>query len=548
MSPFLSRPGAREVNRPRLLALVGTLAAATTLAACGTDTAGSGDAGPPQPGGTLRYGLSQAPTCSDPAQAGSNQTIYVARQVVDSLTDQDPSTGQITPWLAERWEVGPDAKSFTFHLRDGVTFSDGSPLTAESVRDTFDAVIRLGGVKAPLGNSYLTGYTGTTVVDKLTARVEFGQSNVQFLQGSSSAALGILAPATNAKPAEDRCAGGNIGSGPFTYTAFAKDTEITLAKRAGYAWGSPVFGHQGEAYLDKIVFTVVPESGVRTGSLVSGQLDAISDALPQDAPQIESAGGRVLSTSNPGITFGFQPNVTRGPLRDPAVRQALVPALDRRQLVDTVLGPQFKPATSVLAANTPGYLDLSSRVKFDAAEAKSILDKAGWVPGADGIRARNGERLSFSVLFSQVFAGNQAILELTQQQLRQVGVELKLDLTSGPEFTARQNAKDYDAIYYNSTRADGDILRLSFGLNTRNFNARQAVPALDDALDTQVRTIDPAARKALVQTAQQQIFDNGLWVPTIELSQAIGAAAHTQGVKFEASARLQFFDAWISGR
>lgn len=535
------------MNRPRLLALVGTLAAATTLAACGTDSAGAGDAGPPQPGGTLRYGLSQAPTCSDPAQAGTNQTVYVARQIVDSLTDQDPKTGQITPWLAQSWEVSPDARAFTFHLRDGVTFSDGTPLTADSVRDTFDAVVKLGGVKAPLGTSYLAGYTGTTVVDKLTARVEFGQPNVQFLQGSSTAALGILATATNAKPAEERCGGANIGSGPFTYTSFAKDTEITLAKRTGYAWGSPVFGHQGEAYLDKIVFTVVPESGVRTGSLVSGQLDAISDALPQDAPQIESAGGRVHSTSNPGITFGLQPNVNRGPLRDPAVRRALVPALDRQQLVDTVLGPQFKTATSVLAANTPGYQDLSARVKFDAAEAKSILDKAGWVPGPDGIRARDGERLSFAVLFSQVFAGNQAILELVQQQLRQVGVDLKLDLVSTPESIARQNAKDYDAIYYNSTRADGDILRLSFGLDGRNLNARQAIPPLDEALTTQVRTVDPAARAALIGTAQQQIFDNGLWVPTIELSQAIGAAGHTQGVRFEASARLQFFDTWISG-
>ncbi|MGO4616497.1 ABC transporter substrate-binding protein [Nocardia sp. 2YAB30] len=537
------------IRTDRIVALAGALAAATTVAACGSDSATSGgDAGPPRPGGTLRYGLSQAPTCSDPAQAGTNQTLYVTRQIVDSLTDQDPATGELKPWLAQNWEVTPDATVFTFHLTEGVTFSDGTPLTADSVRNTLDSIVKLGSAKSPLGASYLTNYTGTTAVDRLTARVEFSKPNAQFLQASSTTQLGILADVTTAEPAEQRCRGDNVGSGPFTYTSYRQDASATLAKRAGYHWGSAVFAHRGEAYLDKIEFTVVPESGVRTGSLASGQLDAISDALPQDAPQIEAAGGRVLSTANPGVPFGFQTNVTRGPLRDPAVRQSLLPAIDRKQLVDTVLGPQFKSATSTLASSTPGYEDLSAQLAYDPAKARALLDQAGWVPGGDGIRAKNGERLSFSVLFSQVFAGNQAIIELVQQQLRQVGVELKLDLVSVAETTARQNTKDFDAAYYNSTRADGDILRTTFGVDGRNLNARERIPALDDVLEKQLSTADTAARNALIRTAQQHILDAGLWIPTIELSQAIGASASAQDLKFEASARLQFFDAWLSGR
>ncbi|WP_405180403.1 ABC transporter substrate-binding protein [Nocardia sp. NBC_01377] len=536
-------------SRLRIAAIAAAVTAAASLAACGSDSGSSGGAaGPPQPGGTLRYGLSQAPTCSDPAQSGTNQTIYVARQIVDSLTDQDPATGAIKPWLARTWEVSPDAKVFTYHLADGVTFSDGTPVTAESVKRNFDAIVKLGGAKAPLGTSYLTNYVGTTAVDRLTARVEFSKPNAQFLQASSTTQLGLLADSTTAKTAEQRCVGDNIGSGPFTYAGWRQDASATLAKRAGYNWGSDVFAHRGEAYLDRIEFTVVPESGVRTGSLTSGQLDAISDALVQDVPQLEAAGGRLLSTPNPGVTFGLQPNVTRGPLRDPAVRQALLPAIDRQQLIDTVLGPQFKPATSVLAANTPGYKDLSAQLSYDPAKAKTLLDQAGWTPGGDGIRVKNGERLSFGVLFSQVFGGNQAILELVQQQLRQVGVDLKLDLASISEVTARQNSKDFDSVYYNSTRADGDILRTSFGLAGRNFSAREAIPALDEVLDSQLSAGDTAARAQLIQTAQQRIFEAGLWVPTVELSQAIGASGTVRDLKFEASARLQFFDTWLSGR
>nr|WP_296773126.1 ABC transporter substrate-binding protein [Rhodococcus sp. (in: high G+C Gram-positive bacteria)] len=520
-------------------------AAMTLLSACGGSSEATSDAGEPQAGGTLRYALSQAPTCSDPAQSGSNQTIYVARQIVDSLTDQDPESGEITPWLAQSWDVNSDATSFTFHLKDGVTFSDGSVVDATAVKTNFDAIVNtLGAIKAQLGASYLAGYTGTTVVDPLTAQVNFTSPNAQFLQATSTPQLGLLAASTTSKTAEERCAGDNIGSGPFVYASYEQDRSVTLKKRAGYSWGSDVFAHEGEAYLDEIDFTVVPESGVRTGSLASDQLDAISDALPQDAPQIEAAGGTILTTPNPGTPFGFYPNVTRPVLGDVEVRRALIPALDRQELVDTVLGPDFKPATGTLASKTPQYSKLDD-VTYDPDKSREILDAAGWVPGADAIREKNGQRLTFSVTFSAVFAGNQAILELAQQQFAEVGVELVLDLVSGSEFTARQNSGDYDSTYGNSTRADGDILRTSFALDGRNTNRRGPIPDLDAVLSAQLATTDPQERKDVLADAQQLVADNALIVPTIELSQAIGAGPSVHDLKFEASARLQFFDTWV---
>lgn len=527
------------------LAASTVLAGALTACASGASSATSAG-GDPQPGGTLRYGLSQAPICADPAQAASNQTIYVARQVVDSLTDQNPETGEVVPWLADSWESNPDGTQFTFRLKDGVTFSDGTPLTADSVKKNFDAIVNtLGGVKSPQAVGYLAGYTGTTVVDEHTAQVNFSAPNAPFLQATASHQLGLLSEADTAKSAEERCAGDLSGTGPFVYEDYQQDKSATLVKRTGYAWGSEAFGHDGEAYLDRIEFTIVPESGVRTGALASGQLDAVSDALPQDAPQIEASGGRILTTPNPGLPFGFQPNLSRGVLADPAVRSALIPAIDRHELVDTVLGPDFRPATGTLASATPGYIELAD-VTYDPQKAEQILDDAGWVPGPDGIRVKDGQRLSFPVLFSSVFAGNQAILELVQQQIRAVGIDLQLDLVSTPESTARQNAGDFEASYYNSTRADGDILRTAFGLDGRNLNQRTLVPELDDVLSRQLSTTDPAARAALVGQAQQLVLDNGLWIPTVELSQSIGAGANVADLKFEASARLQFFDTWLS--
>lgn len=519
------------------------------LAACGGGSSQSEDAGPPVSGGTLRYGLSDAPTCSDPAQSATNQTIYVTRQIVDSLTDQVPGSGNLKPWLAQSWEVSPDAKTFTFHLKPDVTFSNGTPLTADSVKKNFDAIVTtLGGAKAPLAATYLSGYTGTTVVDPLTARVEFSAPNAQFLQATSTPQLGIQADATVAATPEQRCQGTNIGSGPFVYSAWQQGRSAALRKRTGYQWGSAVFTHTGDAYLDGIDFTVVPESGVRTGSLGSGQLDVISDALPNDKAQISSAGGKVLTAVNPGVPFGLQPNVSRGVLADEQVRTALLPAINRTELVDTVLDKDFHPATGVLAANTPGFHAETAALTFDAAKSRQLLDAAGWRPGPDGIRVKDVRRLAFSVLYSPVFAGNQAILELVQQQLKNVGVDMALDVVPAAEATVRQNAGDYDAIYYNVTRADGDILRTQFGLTTRNLNRRGPIPALDTALAQQQSTTDTAARNADLATAQTQIIEHGLFLPTIELSQAIGTASTAHQVSFDASARLQFHDTWLSGR
>src|SRR4051794_33738712 len=175
------------------------VAAIGTSAACGSGGGSdAGGSGAPKAGGTLTFAVGSDAGCVDPQQVGSNDTIYSVRQLVDSLTDQDPSTGKIVPWLARSWEIGDDARSFTFHLRPGVTFSDGTPLTAETVKANFDAIPELG----PLGllaEGYLSGYTGTTVVDDLTAKVTFKRPNAQFLQATATHSLGLVAEASTRK-------------------------------------------------------------------------------------------------------------------------------------------------------------------------------------------------------------------------------------------------------------------------------------------------------------------------------------------------------------
>ncbi|MCR6704551.1 MAG: ABC transporter substrate-binding protein [Cellulomonas sp.] len=545
----------RRRTRYRVLA-ASLLAPALLLAAC---SSGSGDpaAGPATsatstpdtatatPGGTLRFALGASPSGVDPQQVGSNVSIYIARQLADSLTDQDPATGEIVPWLATSWDVSDDLTTFTFHLRDDVTFSDGTPLTATTVKANLDALAGPLGASAPLAASYLGGYTETRVDDEHTVTVVFGAPNAQFLQATSTVSLAILSDATATADPAARLQGEVVGSGPFVLESYTQDQGAVITRRDGYAWASEVSQNQGEAYLDQIDFTVVPESGVRAGGLASDQFDAVGDVLPQDVAQVEGAGGSVLTRTNPGVTFVLQPNVTVAPLDDPDVRQALNVAIDRQQLVDTVLSDAFRPATSVLASTTPGYTDLSDDLAFDAAKAEQLLDGAGWTKGTDGIREKDGAKLSVDVVYAPLFTGSQAVLELAQQQLRAVGVDLVLRQLTPADQQAVLTSGDYDTYYYNVTRADADILRTQFSSAGRNVNKRAADDVLDPLLDSQLATADPAARADLVAQAQQEIVDEALAIPLFELAQSIGVAGDVHGVAFDASSRLLFHDAWI---
>lgn len=533
----------RSVLRYVRLGAVGFVATALVAgcAAGGANAPASG-ATTPKSGGTLTFAVGSDAGCVDPQQVGSNDTIYSLRQIVDSLTDQDPATGKVVPWLAQSWEISPDATAFTFHLRPGVTFSDGGHVNAQAVKDNFDAIPKLGAL-ASLATGYLSGYLGTEVVDDLTATVRFKQPNAQFLQASSTFSLGLVSPASVAKTAQDRCATGVIGSGSFVLATYVRNQSITLTKRTGYAWGSSAWKKQGEAYLDQLVFKIVPEAGVRSGSLQSGQVDAIGSVGRADETALKAAGVNLQPRANPGVVFNLGLNNSRPVLQDPSVRRAILLAVNRQQIVDTVYPTGTQPATSILAHTTPGYSDQRANLAFDAAKAKSLLDGAGWLPGADGVRQKNGAKLSLTVIWFANAATNQPALELIQQQLAEIGVQIVLKELPIAQVIQAQQAGDFDASWGNLTRADPDILRSQYSTALANYY-RFPATALDDLLTQQAATGDAAKRQDLVNKAQQLIVTNAYVIPVVELETELGVSSKVHDLSFEASSRIQLHDTW----
>ncbi|MFE5338860.1 ABC transporter substrate-binding protein [Isoptericola sp. NPDC056578] len=534
-----------RTHRRRTLGLAAAASAAgLLLGACssGADATGTGASADAEPvaGGDLTFAITVDSHCIDPQQVGNNDAIAAARQTVASLTAQDPESGEILPWLAESWEVNDDASSYTFHLRDDATFADGTPIDAEAVKTNFDAIVDLGAV-ASLGSQYLVGYAGTTVVDENTVTVDFDEPSAQFLQATSTFSLGLLSPGSAKLSAEDRCAGKYVGSGPFAVQTYTQDQEIVLEKVKDYAWGSEANAHTGEAYLDTVTFKVIPEAGVRTGSLQSGQIDATAALNAVDLPQFDGNGFWLQYRANPGVVFNLFPNESSPLAADEAVRTALVKGIDRQQIVDTVLTPQDQPATGVLSHSTPLFEGADDLLAYDPEGAKKILDDAGWVEGADGIREKDGQKLTTTVTFWQV----PEPLELVQQQLRQIGVDLQLKHVTVAEKEAANEAGDFDFDYYNLTRSDADVLRTIFSANARNINQRDA-EEVDQLLDDSAAATDPEERKKLVAEASRLLIERGHAIPVYELSTTIAASDRVQGLTFEASSRLDFYDAWVT--
>ncbi|WP_028935990.1 ABC transporter substrate-binding protein [Pseudonocardia spinosispora] len=530
-----------DTGRPRPLLVGILLLTALTLLACGPARPDGAEApaGPPRSGGTLRFAVSSDQGCLDPQQVTSNDTIYATRQLVDSLTDQDPATGRITPWLATEWQTNPDATAYTFTLRPDVMFSDGSPLTADVVKANFDRVGQLG-ARATLAKGYLAGYQGSTVSSPTQLTVHFATPNVQFLQGTSTVSLGLLSASALARSDDERCRQ-TVGSGPFVLAGYVQNQTITLHRRPGYHWGSPLWAHPGEAHLNAIEFQIVPESGVRTGSVESGEVDAIGSIGQQDELPLTDAGIRLVDRANPGLPFGISFNLSKPLVSDPSVRRALSLAIDRAEVASSVFTSHTKPATGVLASTTPDYTPAA--LGFDLQAANATLDAAGWHSGPDGVRAKDGTKLSFSITFSANAATNKPALELIQQQARRAGIELRIIQRPISDLPQIQTSGDFEALWGNITRADPDILRTYFFSGGANYYRLPPGP-LDIPLTGQASATDPNRRAQLVAQAQQLLLTDYTTVPVVELSTVLGVAPGVQGIRFDASSRVTLSDVW----
>ncbi len=533
----------QRLGRRRFLKIASAGLGASVLAACGGAPAapagsqatsgpaagGSATAAPVAPaataapaaaaasGNTLTYALGfDLDDTMDPQVTNFDSTIRVTLNICEPLV-WEPEPGKFVPGLAESWEISDDAKTYTFKLKQGVKFHDGTPFNADAVKFTFDRVMDPA-TKAGQSHDQLGPYDHTEVVDDHTVKVVMKQGYAPLLTNPNGY-LGIVSP-TAAKKDPAAFARAPIGPGPFLFKEWVPKDHITLVKNPDYNWGSSFFKHTGPAYLDQLIFKIIPEASVRTGALKSGEIQYADDIDPLEYEALKGDPKFVvIEKGQPGSGYTLLLNTTsKGPISDPQVRLALEYAIDREGLNKSVFQGLNKVAFSPLMQPTFGYDASTEQIySFDPDKAKQSLDAAGWKGGAAGIGEKGGEKLAID--FPIISRPNdKAMAESIQASLRDVGIDFKITPLERAAYTDARKQNKYDAGFMWFSYGDPDVLRTIFhSANVDAFNrAKYQVPEVDKLLEDAAATTDPAKRKDLYTQIQQRVLKDTVVVPLVD--------------------------------
>ncbi len=502
-----------DIDRRTFLRIVGGAASAAALTALPTSTLARPDvAAPnrlapdlqePKAGGTLVYARDGDADSLDPHKTTTTLSYQVMSQIYDTLVGFD-ADANIKPNVAKSWEISPDGTQYTFHLQEGVTFHDGTPLNAAAVKFTFDRFVAPE-TKNPLQSS-VGPLKGTEAVDDLTVRMTYTTPFAPLL--SFLTGVSIVSPTAVQKYGDDF--GNNpVGSGPFKFKEWVKGDRIALERFDGFKGFHPMFKHQGPAYLDGVTYRTMPEQQARIAALDTGEVNIAEPPLEEiDRLQGDDKYSLYIA-ENTGELIFFEFAVHRAPFNDERVRKAVGFGVDRDAIIDIGLNGLSQPATCTVG---PGIAGGNSEVctthgfSHDPEKAKALLKEAGY-----------GDKKLPVTLATWTGSNREQVAQLVQNQLNEVGFDVKLETMDIGTLNARvkqeNDTKEGGGFFDMMGWAwqDPDILYALF--HSPGWVDGYSDPALDKMLEEQRRTTDPTKRLALIDQIQQFILDHAAMVP-----------------------------------
>ena len=550
----------RTLTRRQAGGLGAAVLGALGLAACSSSTAAPGAEASEADrvdGGELTIYHANI-TVLDPRQ---NHGI-VGRALADSLVDADPDTGEILPWLASAWEVGEDGLTYTFTLREGITFSDGTALDAAAVKTNLDqSAQQVVDGEGWYYQGLFDDYVGAEATDELELVVTFSRPNPSFLPTLATGQLAILAPSSFDLSYEQRDNGEFIGSGSFVLESYTPNEGIVLARREDYAWPSGAATHEGAPSIERITISFVDEQSVRESALQAGETDLAQNPTTQVADQLEAEGNGLIFRAQSGIPYSLVLNLTDPALQDIAVRRALSRAIDRQAIFEGVTGARQPASTSVLTPSTTGYADVSEHLVHDLDEANRLLDEAGWTAGADGVRVKDGRRLTFELILWWEPQEVSDALQLLKEQVAGAGIEITVREDIGGAGGSWRDGKSQLHLN-NATRAAGELALYSQYTND-NFESASLIEGVDfgrplddftesgglsDLVTAQITEPDEEVRAQLLAEAQEIIVRDALRIPlfdNINSESGFFASAPTvHGLRSSTLSELVLHDIW----
>jgi peptide/nickel transport system substrate-binding protein len=481
----------------------------------------------------LVYGLTLAPSGIDPHVNASSELGIPLTSVYDTLVYLDPESGEFVPGLAEDWDISEDEMAYTFYLRKGVTFHDGTPFDAEAVRFNLERITSpdLASQKARF---MLGPYERTEVVDEYTVRIHLGEPFAPLLDSLSQVYLGMASPTAVEKWGSDYQLH-QVGTGPFTFAEYVPQDYLLLRRNPDYAWGPKIYQHE-TALAEEIEFRFFADPATRSPALETGEAEIMGEIPPQDAVRLMEGEDFVIeAVPIPGVSLMFFLNTTRAPLDDVNVRQALLYGTDRQAIVSTIFRDTSPVAYGPLAANTFGYEPaVRDYYAYDPTQAAALLDAAGWIDtDDDGIRDKDGEPLVLD-MFLMSWGHMPEIGQLLAAQWAELGIGVNNQVVSYPEALEVAGEGRHHLIPFNLSGSDPDILRKFFH-SAAGFNWSKLDDAeMDNWLEAAARTSNWEEREALYSQIQLRVMERGVAIPIRDYVNLNGASSQVEGLHFDA--------------
>jgi peptide/nickel transport system substrate-binding protein len=487
-------------------------------------------------GGTLVYAAGQEPDTLDmhkTALGASYNIMYFMGGALLSIRD-----GQFGPFLAESWTISEDGTSITFKLKQGVTFHDGTPLTAQDWVYTYLRAVDPA-TASPAAGPTLGALTAAEALDDYTLKLTWATANAAVFSGLAD--RGYLQPLSQeaVERLGDDYGRNPVGVGAFMFKEWVTGDHVTLVRNPNYTWGPASDDAPGAYNFDEIKFPVIPEYSTRLAGFEAGEID-VTDILPQDVDRISALDtAQVFSYVGGGLNSYITFNVSKAPWNDINVRKAIYMAIDRQAMLDLVVQGKGEVMYGPLSSTTIGYVNVDDKAwPNDLAAANALLDEAGYTAGADGVRAKDGVRLSYPFYF---FAGDPLVEKtatIVQDQLKQIGIELTLQSSEIGTIFGEMVAGNYDIMLSGVGYNEADILYLllhSSQVGALNYQFTSD-PELDALLEAERSTLDPAARLEALKTLQEYIVENVIFVPLFAANNYLGVSSRVHDVSLNANA------------
>lgn len=455
---------------------------------------------------TVVVAIENSPNSLDPRVGTDAMAERIGGLLFDALVKKDEHF-QMQPWLATNWSQ-PDPQTWIFHLRDGVRFEDGRALTAEDVAWTINSLI---------DGSLLTSKAGAfshvarvEATDRLTVTIRMKSADASLLFNLSDGLFGVVP-----KGAGKDFAFAPVGSGPFRFVSAEQDKEVVVERNPTY-WGP-------EPKIERVRFAVVPDAVTVALELEKSSVDIASNELTLDLVHaLESRPGLKVETAPGSPVMYLNFNVTKGPLADERVRQAVACAMDRQAIIDAVWRGKARLADTLLPAGhwasaQSGQLE---HWPHDVGRAKALLEAAGYKQDQHGIRLRLEMKTSTDET-------TRLLAEILQSQLAEAGIALTLRSSEFGTFYSDVTAGRFEmyALRWIGSNEDPDIFRYAYGSdrfppkggNRGHYSNPQVNALLTAAAAT---TDEPTRRADYIQVEQilaRQLPGIPLWYPNNEV-------------------------------